>query len=295
MAAARGCSEPCSAPATSRSISSPDFPGAVITSVSSGLPFVIVPVLSSSTARTAWMRSRLSPPLIRMPCSAPFPVPTMIAVGVASPNAHGQATTSTATAAMMAMIQGLLAPCMPPDALAAPTLPTIVQVMKVRAAITSTTGTKMPAIVSARRWIGAFDPCACSIMRIIPASTVSAPTFVARICTSPRWLIVAPISSSSFDFSTGMLSPVIIDSSTDELPESTTPSTGTFSPGRTISSSPTRTCSIGISTSFPPRTTWAVRACKPINFLMASLVCPFARASRYLPRKISVTINAAVS
>src|SRR6266571_3624493 len=59
------------------------------------------------------MRSRLSPPRIRMPCSAPLPVPTIMAVGVASPKAHGHATTSTATAATMAMIQGLLAITMP--------------------------------------------------------------------------------------------------------------------------------------------------------------------------------------
>ena len=37
------------------------------------------------------------PPLIRMPFSAPSPVPTMTAVGVASPRAHGQAMTRTET------------------------------------------------------------------------------------------------------------------------------------------------------------------------------------------------------
>jgi len=34
---------------------------------------------------------------MRIPFSAPFPVPTMIAVGVARPRAQGQAMTSTAT------------------------------------------------------------------------------------------------------------------------------------------------------------------------------------------------------
>ncbi len=33
-----------------------------------------------------------------MPCWAPFPVPTMIEMGVASPRAQGQAMMSTATA-----------------------------------------------------------------------------------------------------------------------------------------------------------------------------------------------------
>ncbi len=61
-------------------------------------PRVIVPVLSSTTCRSARARSRASPSLIRIPCSARLPVPTMIAVGVARPSAHGQAMTSTAMA-----------------------------------------------------------------------------------------------------------------------------------------------------------------------------------------------------
>src|SRR5438309_1283552 len=44
-------------------------------------------------------------------------------------------------------------------------------------------------------------------------------------------------------FSTGIDSPVTSDSSTALRPSSTTPSTGTFSPGRTRSRSPTCTCS----------------------------------------------------
>ena len=46
--------------------------------------------------------SSTSPPLITMPSWAPRPVPTMIAVGVARPSAHGQAMISTATAAVNA-------------------------------------------------------------------------------------------------------------------------------------------------------------------------------------------------
>ncbi len=44
---------------------------------------------------------------------------------------------------------------------------------------------------------------------------------------------------------------MIIDSSTDELPSITSPSTGTFSPGRTRSRSPIWTCSSGTSSSVP--------------------------------------------
>ena len=46
--------------------------------------------------------SSISGPLIRMPSCAPRPVPTMSAVGVASPSAQGQAMMSTATAAVNA-------------------------------------------------------------------------------------------------------------------------------------------------------------------------------------------------
>ncbi len=41
------------------------------------------------------MLSKASPLLISIPFSAPLPVPTIIAVGVAKPKAHGQAITNT--------------------------------------------------------------------------------------------------------------------------------------------------------------------------------------------------------
>ncbi len=46
--------------------------------------------------------SSTSGPLIRMPSWAPRPVPTISAVGVARPSAHGQAMINTATAAVNA-------------------------------------------------------------------------------------------------------------------------------------------------------------------------------------------------
>ena len=49
---------------------------------------------------------------------------------------------------------------------------------------------------------------------------------------------VPPVTRSPAAFSTGIGSPVTIDSSTALRPSSTTPSTGTFSPGRTRSRSP---------------------------------------------------------
>ena len=42
------------------------------------------------------MRSSTEARLNRMPRFSPTPLPTMMAVGVASPSAHGQAMTSTA-------------------------------------------------------------------------------------------------------------------------------------------------------------------------------------------------------
>ena len=55
----------------------------------------------------------------------------------------------------------------------------------------------------------------------------------------PLALIVPPMTRASLSLVTGMDSPVTIDSSSAERPSSTTPSTGTFSPGRTRKRSPT--------------------------------------------------------
>jgi len=65
--------------------------------VSGGLP-----VLSSTTVSTARSVSRTSALRISTPSSAPRPVATITAVGVASPSAHGQAMTSTPTALVSA-------------------------------------------------------------------------------------------------------------------------------------------------------------------------------------------------
>ena len=80
----------------------PDSPAAATTSTSAIRPVVTVPVLSSTTVSTRRVDSSTSGPLIRMPSWAPRPVPTISAVGVASPSAHGQAMISTATAAVNA-------------------------------------------------------------------------------------------------------------------------------------------------------------------------------------------------
>ncbi|VVB99371.1 Uncharacterised protein [uncultured archaeon] len=78
-------------------------------SVTRGLPSVIVPVLSKMTAFILCICSSASASFIRMPFCAPMPVPTMIAVGVASPNAQGQAITSTETANISESAKGCAA------------------------------------------------------------------------------------------------------------------------------------------------------------------------------------------
>ena len=65
------------------------------------------------------------------------------------------------------------------------------------------------------------------------------PTFSERTTRLPLVLMVAPITLSPGRLVTGNGSPVSMDSSRALSPSSTTPSTGTFSPGRTRNASPT--------------------------------------------------------
>ncbi len=67
-----------------------------MTSVNSGSPLVKVPVLSKTIAFIWCAICSDSALFINMPFSAPMPVPTITAVGVASPKAHGQAMIKTA-------------------------------------------------------------------------------------------------------------------------------------------------------------------------------------------------------
>lgn len=104
---------------------------------------------------------------------------------------------------------------------------------------------------AARRWIGARLRWASLTVRTICASSVSLPTRVARRTSILAPFTVPPLSRSPGALRTGAASPVSIDSSTGLSPSSTSPSTGTRSPGRTRRRSPTWTCSNGTSTSSP--------------------------------------------
>ncbi len=78
---------------------------------------------------------------------------------------------------------------------------------------------------------------------------LSTPTFSAVMTSAPVPLMVPPMTLAPAAFSTGIDSPVTIDSSTVLVPSVTEPSTGTASPGRTRNRSPAWTCSSGTSSS----------------------------------------------
>ena len=241
-----------------------------------------VPVLSNTIVSTRWSPSSAAALLMRTPSSAPLPVPTMIAVGVARPMAQGHAMTSTATAVVNAMVSRGSGP-------------KASHARNVAAAITSTTGTKTAATRSAIRWMGAREPWASSTSRMMRARVVSLPTRVARNRNAPvRFTEPATILDVG-TFSTGRLSPVSIDSSTAEAPSTTTPSTGMRSPGRMRTRSPAPTSAAGTSISRPSRTTRAVRGARLTSRLIASDVRPRARASSQRPSTTSVMTTAPVS
>ena len=158
-----------------------------------------------------------------------------------------------------------------------------------------TEGTKTPAILSAVFWMGAFELVASSTSAMMPASTVSSPVLVTLMVKYPDWTRVAPVTSSPSCLPLGTLSPVMVDSSMEAPPSSTSPSSGTVSPARTTSMSPTCTCSMGSSVSTPSRRTFAVLGARSMSLERASVVRPLARASKYFPTVMSVRIMPALS
>jgi hypothetical protein len=159
----------------------------------------------------------------------------------------------------------------------------------------STTGMNQVTARSAIRCTGGLDPCASSTRRMIWARTVSFPTRVARNRITPFWFTVPPTTCIPFRFRTGRDSPEIMDSSTEDSPSSTSPSTGTFSPGFTTSTSPAWTSGRGTSTSRSSRTMVAVFGARATSFRMASEVRPLALASRYRPSMRNAASMRAVS
>ena len=248
-----------------------------------GLPSVSVPVLSMSNVSTASNPCSASALLTSTPACAPRPVPTMIDIGVASPSAQGQAMISTAMALSSAW----------------PTRgsgPTRLQVMKVTTAIRMTSGTNQPEMRSATAWMGARLRCASATILTMRASTVSLPTACASMTRLPVPLTVPPVSALAGCLATGKGSPVSIDSSTDDWPSVTTPSTGTASPGRIRKRSPAITSVNGTSVSPPSaairRAVFGARLSKA---RIALPVAARARSSSTWPSRTSATTTPAAS
>ena len=135
-----------------------------MTSVTTGSPLVMVPVLSRTTIPVFPISSSAAAVLKRTPCFAPIPFPTMIATGVASPSAQGQLITRTE---------------IPLARIYPASLPATAHTIMVTIAMPITTGTNTPETLSASFAIGAFDAAASLTILIILDNMVSAPTWVA--------------------------------------------------------------------------------------------------------------------
>ena len=274
-----GARTPARPPPPAPARSSASMPSTT-TSVTSGSPFVSVPVLSITTVSMRAEVSRAVAFLNSMPRRAPRPVPTMIAVGVASPSASGQVMTTTVIANSIAVADDA------PDSSHA---------AKVSPPPTSATSTSQNAARSASRWPGALEFCACCTSATIWASAVSAPTLVARTRSVPVVLTVAPMTSSPGALCTGRLSPVTIDSSTSDSPSSTIPSTGILRragpaagrrrPPRRWAPRPAR----------PSRSTTARGGARSSSVRMASFAPPRARISNQWPSSTKAVSTVAAS
>ena len=144
--------------------------------------------------------------------------------------------------------------------------------------------------------MGARERCACATICTICESIVSLPTFSARITKPPERFSVPAITLPPTSLLTGMDSPVTIDSSSDDLPSTISPSTGTFSPGRTRNLSPGCSTVIGTSSSVPSaRMRRAVFGARSSSALIAPEVASRARSSSTWPRRTSTVMTAAAS
>src|SRR5699024_3673162 len=164
---------------TNCNMSASSKPSVTKTSVNIGSPLVTVPVLSNTTVSIDCVLSKCSPPLNRPLICADLHEPSMLEVGVASPSAHGHAITKIEIIGIKLERKS-------------PGVTTKYQMRNVTTAIATTNGTNTPEILSASRWMSAFDPCASSTTLTICDRAVSFPTFVAVICRDPFLLIVAP-------------------------------------------------------------------------------------------------------
>ncbi len=128
------------------------------------------------------------------------------------------------------------------------------------------------------------------------ASVVSAPVASVRTTSRPSPLTAPPVTRWPGSRATGRLSPVSSDSSRWLAPSTISPSTGTRSPGRITTRSPTRTRASGRSCSEPSGAiTRAVSGASARSARIASTVRCLARDSSHLPSITSVMTTAALS
>ena len=226
IACATGCSDAASRAPAKRRISARLAPFSGATSASSIRPSVIVPVLSSTIVPTRRVCSRTSGPRIRIPSCAPRPVPTISAVGVARPSAHGHAMIRTATAAVNALAADAPSASQPAS-------------VSERDRDHDRHEDRRDAVGEPlhRRLAGlrGLDEARDLRERGVGADLRRAhdepPVRCSRSRRRPRCRRAT---------STGTDSPVSSDWSTADSPSTTTPSVAIFSPGRTTNRSPTR-------------------------------------------------------
>jgi hypothetical protein len=235
-ARAIGCSESPSTEPASESSSSRETSAHVAVSAIPKRPSVSVPVLSKTTASM----SRAFSNAIRLRTSSPLPaasaVDTATTSGIARPSACGQAMTITVTARSIANDSGFPSAIHVPNVSAPPPRATIVSHMAAR---------------SARSCVFDLDSCACRTSSTTWARNDSAPVRLTVTTRAPSPLTDPPMTSSPAFLDTGTDSPVSIDSSRDELPSTTAPSAGTFSPGFTTTVSPDWSASSATSSMLP--------------------------------------------
>ncbi len=107
----------------------------------------------------------------------------------------------------------------------------------------------------------------------------------------PVPLIVLPKTSSPFDFSLGILSPLIEDSSMAVIPDKIIPSVGTWSPFNTWSRSPTFKILTATISVFPSgMIRLAVVGVISSSFVISRLLLPSAYSSRkWAPEKMRIS------
>jgi hypothetical protein len=123
----------------------------------------------------------------------------------------------------------------------------------------------------------------------MPARAVRSPVPVTSTRRDPEPFTVPATTSESVSFSTGLDSPVSMDSFTALRPSRTTPSAGIDAPGRTSTNSPSRSSETGTSSVPPSVTRTAMSGRSFANSLSAPWACPMERISIQCPRTMIVT------